>query len=228
MINQNGDILRAVNPEVLKSLEEAGPHAIKYDVISVKMNPNQGTLVKYAHALWCEIQSRVFSSQFTLTQEKLTMYFSTLLQRRIDYVNGKRYPDGLYVIPSFLYVVLENVGIARDMGIGVEMKPEFDSNVQVLEPNDFTEVAQILYTFGRMGFEFAEVMPRDKRGSFEYMSMSLLNNEIVCHVGSSHAVYSLLASMTANTMVNTVLGPRVSYGHFEKFEGLVRTLARFK
>jgi len=174
--------------------------------------------------------------KLSFSKEDLLSYLRTLLRIRVSKVGmSEKLPQPYvnlvdFVVPAFFSVYLECVGIARDNGLGIEVVPvwEVDPADPWMDIDAFQNVSRFLRLLGKFGFEFSTSLPRSRDGSWDLMTMQVEGSEIVHHNGNAHSVYALLSSLHVNNVVRTVLLPRVSYGNTERFNGLVRSLARFK
>lgn len=236
MIDTNTEqVLVNLSPGVVGELSRFNVGPVEFQRVSVEFSVNTEILRQYAEALVDNLQNSDTSIASVIDTELMVKYLNTLLKLRIDTVNRSKdryaYLDAcpMPTVPAFFSVYLENVGQARDTTIGVDLFPIFKgSSDDVLDVASFQRVSNSLARFGRAGFEFTTRLPRDVKGSWELMSMQALNDEIRNHDGKAHLVYALLASLVGQTITETVLLPRVSYGQTGRFAGLVKEFARFK
>lgn len=234
-----------LNPQVAGELNQfvVGPAA--FDRSKVVFKAGNGVVVDYAAALADNLASiSTIGGHDKITGPKVTRYLNTLLFLRICMVtrdNARQpYMDSVPfpVVPAFFSVFLENIGIVKDELLGIELVPEFQSSPTSEEESEdlttkmtvaeFTAFSQLLTRFSRGGFEYADRLPRDTRGSWDMMSMQFLGDHIMHHDGKSSAFAAMFASMYNQVWLSTLIVPRVSYGPTIRFRGLVRKLAELK
>lgn len=197
----------------------------------VKVKLNGIVMATYSTELFRALQSIVDLNGGVLrvTEAQLSAYVRSLVRLRVDYVNGVRVgirPTDYIVVPSFIHVVLENLGLARDENLGIELYPELDMEDSgvLLSDEEMLEISNHLRSFGAVGFEYADGYSRDKTGSWDFMAMTIISNIVRTHTHESHPVYSLLASTLELSGVELVLQPRVSYGRTQHLASIVRAL----
>lgn len=240
MINTTAEqALVNLGPHVVSELGQLNVGPVQYDRVAVNFTLDKGVLEGYADALVDNLINADTSITGNITTTMMVKYLNTLLLLRIQTVtrDNKRFQyldqTPMPTVPAFFSVFLENVGLVRDSLLGVELYPSFGGDVSpegghVLEPIGFSAFSRTLARFERAGFEFTTRLPRDVKGSWELMSMQMIQGELRNHDGKSHKVYALLSSMYDQVLTEGVLLPRVSYGPTSRFGGLVKEFAKFK
>lgn len=209
--------------------------------VEVKVNLASRVLDSYAVELFANAQVAVEMKGGTMpfTEEEFVQYVRHLVRIRCDYVNNQRVPFGptdLLAIPAFVSVVLQNLGKVFHLDLGLELVPVHsggetatkgypwqESDIQLLK-----KVSRGIVALGNYGLEYAKGYDRVKEGSFEFMSMSVLDDIVMGVNKEAHVVYALLASFVGLQGIERALSPRITYGTTRHFEILVRHLAQFK
>lgn len=207
----------------------------EFSEVSVEINLGAKVLTTYVEELYSNLAMavRTKGGDLSFSEEDFRKYINTLIRERVRYVRGERIligPTERVVVPSYLSCVLSNVGRARHLDYGIELTPKltdgsfplFDSKAEILS---FSNKLKMLKG---IGFEYAEGYTRDRDGSFEFMTFSLMDGVVKNISKEPHPVYALLSSTLCVRGVETVLLPRISYGSEGHLAGLVRTLASLK
>lgn len=236
MVNRTvEDSVASISAHVMDDVKLFAVGPAKFDRVQAKFLITEGALRDYAEALVDNLNATTLVRGEGFTTDQMVKYLNTLLYLRILQVNRdssrNRWLDRVPhpTVPAFFSIFLENVGIARDQMLGIELIPEFGGSTEdVLEPQEFQRFSYELARFDRAGFEYATTLPRGVDGSWDLMSMQLIEGEIRNHDGKAHVAYALLGSLYTQTITEGVLLPRVTYGRVDRFRGLVAQLARLK
>lgn len=231
-LNIASQAMEKMDPTIIDAVSGVGVRYLKYDRLTVKVGLD--TIGReYVSALFDNAESAVSKQGGRLRFDisDLQDYVSTLIAVRCAKVTRSKLPVWLaakndWVIPAFVSVVLENIGEVRDNGLGIQISPEMEDIT--IEELNFLTVENELRSLSNLGFEYASAIPRSPSGSWDFMTMQVVDSEIANHDGKAHACYSLLRSFISMTTISSVLLPRVSYGHSERFKPLLTQLARFK
>lgn len=211
------------------------PIPSEYTVTPVSIHLDAPVLTEYCEALFTSLNFTWCSrggSEMPISLDELQAYVATLVKTRVDYVNGDRplfSPMERIVVPSFLSCVLQNVGVAVDVDLGVELRPVItEEPTPFLAKENMLVISRQLRGFQNMGFDFAEGYSRDRSGSWDFMAMAVVEGEVLRHDKSAHGVYALLASTLSIRGVETVLSPRVNYGSVSHFRSLIAQVAEVR
>lgn len=222
-----------LNPQVANNLMTSGVKYIKYETVSVDLSTPMMVDV-YVKSLFDECESVIEHQGGKLRFEKnqLGQYCSALLKMRVSRINRAQVPQWVrnktsFVVPAFLSVLLSNIGIARDITLGIELIPTWKDDFWISE-DDFSLVERELRAMAKFGFEYADAMPRGTDGSWDLMTMQVVNGEVVNHDGKAHGVFALLGCFLNNQALQTVLLPKVTYGATDRFGSLIKEFGRFK
>lgn len=204
----------------------------KFDEVEVVINPKSKTFVAYTDELYANITMAISmkGGVFNVTHEEFVKYCENLISLRVSYVRKERIsfgPTERIVVPSFLSLILSNIGIARHVDYGIELVPKIEQ-VEKLTDVEMRRISNSLKLLKGMGFEYAEGYARDREGSLEFMTFALIDGMVYSISKDSHPVYALLACTLGIRGIEGVLSPRVSYGMEEHLLSLVRVLATLK
>jgi hypothetical protein len=211
---------------------------VGYDEVKVVIDPTSKVLEAYVEELYFNIQTSVSltGGNFGVTEEEFILYCHTLVKYRVDYVcsgRGKSVkvpfgPTERIVVPSYLSCVLQNIGRAVHAEFGLEFMPEMKEGLKYLEPDEMRRISNSLKLLKGIGLEYAEGYSRNKDGSLDFMTMSLMDGMVRNISKDPHPVYALLSSTLGVRGVETVLSPRITYGNVDHLTSLVRGLAALK
>lgn len=236
MVNRTAeDSVAAIAANVVDDVKLFAVGPAVFDRVQAKFLVTEGALRDYAEALVDNLNATTLVRGGGFDTDQMVKYLNTLLHLRILTVNRNnarsRWLDRVPypTVPAFFAVFLENVGIVRDQTLGIEIVPEFGGSTEdVLEPQEFQRLSYELARFDKAGFEYASTLPRGINGSWDLMTMQLIQGEIRNQDGKAHVVYALLGSLYTQSITEGVLLPRVTYGRVDRFRGLVAQLARLK
>lgn len=204
----------------------------KYDRVAVSINTNAKVLTTYKAELFSEwsLACQVLGRSMLFTQEELSRYIDMLVQTRVSYVQGKRVeisPTDRIAVPAYLSLVLSNVGLAQDSTQGIELYPEMVNEIQI-DKEFMLDISRKIRILSNIGIEYADGYVRSRDGSFEFMSMALIDDYVRTWTKDAHPVYALLSSTLAIRGIEAVLSPRINYGSEAHMVSLVRHLAAVK
>lgn len=227
------------------------PRPIKFNEATVTFSVDDGVLCDYLQAEYQAIEyefGRTFS-EMKFTQDEFIQYCKTFLVSRIAWVNGFSNlllirPEARLICPAFLAQVLMNVGIATDDHIGFEIRPGFKEwNVEKattkVSRNDLAliknltgfdvlsdeRVREISFWLGQLeNYVGAFGYLKDRTGSWDFMTMSLVQQEVLAPENTSHGVYAIMAATLGNQLVHAALSMKVTYGDVAIFKSLVQEL----
>lgn len=206
------------------------PVAVDYTTGEVTFSLSEGMFADYINAEHCAIMAAVRSNDdFPFDLATFKKYCNTLLVSRIAWVLGKtnllivRPEDGT-TCPALLSQVLMNIGLVSDDSIGIQLKPAFSDTDAKVKAGCLSEtkMQEISYYLRRIeNYVGAQGYLKDKSGSWEFMTMQLVDNQIRAPRNAAHPAYSLLAAVTGNKTLVSALSPRVKYGDMDTFKALV-------
>lgn len=206
------------------------PVAVDYITGEVTFSMDEGIFADYINAEHSAIKAAVSKdSDFPFDLETFKKYCNTLVVSRIAWVTGKsnllivRPEDGT-TCPALLAQVMMNIGRVADDSLGIQLEPAFAEDEQKVKDGCLSkeEMAKISYYLRRIEkYVGAQGYLKDKSGSWEFMTMQLVDNQIRAPRNAAHPAYSLLAAVTGNKTLVSALSPRVKYGDMDVFKSLV-------
>jgi hypothetical protein len=211
----------------------------QFDEVEVEIHCRNEVLDSYIESLFFNLQTAIAmkGGKFDLSVEEFESYIFTLIKSRVDYVNRNRgrnkptvFPTERIVVPSYLSCVLSNIGRARHTDYGIELLPKMvvGEDIKFLEKKEMVKISNQLKMLKGIGFEYAEGYTRSTDGSFEFMTMTMMDGYVRSISKDSHPVYALLSSTLNVRGIETVLSPRISYGSIKHLVNLVQGLTALK
>jgi hypothetical protein len=205
---------------------------VSFDSHEVEIKLDAAVLTAYKSELYanwvCAAQSRGINLSFSETD--LGNYIDMLITLRVDYVNKKRVeisPVDRIAVPSFLSLVLSNVGRVSNVDYGLELVPIVVDAPKV-DVDFMWNMSRAIRALSNLGVEFADGYARSKDGSYEFMTMTLIDGSIRNPEKAPHPVYALMASTLGLRGIEAVLSPRINYGSESHMRMLIRHLATTK
>lgn len=215
------------------------PAPVDFTEAEVSFSVDEGIFAEYIDAEYAAIRANIVTeNQFPFSKEEFVRYCKTLLNSRIAWVCGVHEfliirPEDKIVCPALLAQVLMNIGTASDNSLGIVLNPSFGfsddeavrgEQVKELKAQLMTkaEVQQLSYYLRNLeNYVGALGYLKDKSGSWDFMTMSLVDNSIRNHQSVSHPVYALLAAVVGTKQVASLLNQRVKYGDVATFRALI-------
>lgn len=211
------------------------PSVKDYIRVEVSVDINASLLMTYVHSLHASLEAKVMTHGGTLSfsEDELLRYCQTLVVARVKYVRNERHavsPRDRVAVPSFLSVVLQNLGEVTEHGIGLTLTPvvTFGEDFVPMSGDEVFAFANKLRVLGPFGFEYADELPRDRNGSFDFMTVQFIENEVVSHTSNPTPAVALLASLLQLKMLESVFTPRVRYGDVTLFRRIIEQLSSVK
>lgn len=193
---------------------------VKVDFLS------EGSLI----ANYCNIEYQAIeyalekaNGKVDFTKEEFLQYCKTMVYSRISWVLGNKphvHPTEHIMVPSFLMNIIMQIGVATNLPLGITVEPsDIPSDFELMPISEMRKISMRLENLS--GYEGGFGYPRDKSGAWEFMTMTLVNSDIMRHDADAHPVYALMASVVGPKLIETVLSPIVTYGNTNVFEGLL-------
>lgn len=214
---------RIADEKYRKVVTNVAPKFIKWQEVEVNLLTEGCLIDEYASVEYASIVSklRITGGSVSFTEQEFIKFCRTYVYARICWVNNKTviHPNTIGIlVPTFLSLILQNIGRASNFSLGLDLvpaMPEFD-------PMEISEVRKISAELKIIpGYEGAVALPKDKAGCFEFMSMQLIDDQIVSHSPDAHPVYALMASIVGPSLIRSVLDPMVYYGDSNLYRGLL-------
>lgn len=169
---------------------------------------------------------RAQTLRINTSKDELKQYILGLVAMRVAYVRRelradlRDYYDRPWVIPALVSVLLAQIGAAYDVEFrSIRISPvtkHEQPNVDTLHKG-----SRAMRELARHGVPVGTELPRDRRGSYEFMTTVLIQDTVKAVSSQIPPVYAFLASLTRNRMVEDIFSPRVSYGNAKRFSAFV-------
>lgn len=230
MLNSNID----GNLKAAKDLAEKriAQQPVSFDSHEVIINLDAVVLSEYKQELFLawDAAAAMRGVSLPFTESDLASYINQLVVLRVKYVNGERVaygPTDKICVPSFLSLVLSNVGKVSNVDYGLELFPVV-ANAPTVDSDFIMKMSRYIRALSGLGIEYAEGYARNKEGSYEFMSMTLIDGYVRNPNKAPHPVFALMASTLGVRGIEAVLSPRINYGSESHMRMLVRHLASTK
>lgn len=203
------------------------PTPAKAETVEVNF---EGGLVDDFAATYCsamnnKLELRGSSKEFNA--EKMDKYLNFLLQERINFTTGgKTSKKSKYLlIPALYALALTHVGYVFDKELGITLKPKTDlKKDDILTEDEAIAFSNELRLVEDLGFELVEGIPRDIKGSVDFMYFQMTETEIMRHSNTAAPSYAVLAAFFRMKRIEDVLTFRVSYGLISEYEEMLTGL----
>lgn len=222
------------NLKVAKDLAEKriASQPVSFDSHEVIISLDAEVLKEYKEELYASWDAAAAMRGITLpfSSDDLASYIDQLVVLRVKYVNGERVaygPTDRICVPSFLSLVLSNVGKVSNVDYGLELFPRVAVETKI-DSEFMMKMSRFIRALSHLGIEYAEGYSRNKEGSYEFMSMTLIDGFIRNPDKAAHPVFALMASTLGVRGIEAVLSPRINYGSESHMRMLVRHLASVK
>lgn len=219
--------MSSVNTETkFRSLAEknVAPSFIKAQDVQVTFLSEGNLIDKYSDIDYKALEYELKTQPLDFTMEEYRMYNRAVVKSRVDYVSGIKpliHPTDHIAVPAFLENIVMQIGLCQDLKLGVTIKPApiEDDDSSSLALDKIRSISMRLESIP--GFACGFGYPRDKSGSWDFMTMQLIDNQIVRHESTAHPVYALMAAVVGPKLIQSVLNPLVRYGDSNIFEALL-------
>lgn len=203
------------------------------DNVDVQVDFSKGLWTEAASMFTDRINSLGHDKGIFIDTQQFERYLTFLLAQRVWMTTGKRYDKRvsyLYV-PSLFAIALLQIGKAYDKELGINYIPIFDGEVMPYEEAE-TISNQILLLQDE-GFKMERGLPRDRRGTVEFLTFQYALNHsgepdksanVVAPSAAPHIVYAMLMTFFKVQQINSVFNPRVKYGMINEYHQLLRSL----
>jgi len=206
-------------------------------------------LVELYEYLRVEVLNQTAQKELPFTVEDLRDYSWILIHQRVCHVVGQRVAIKAvdrFNVPAFLHLILAQLGKAEYVSRGITLIPALptfvdyerfaygDTSWKFQRPGQegvvrdvkwMSTMSKYLQFYSKFGFEYGVGYDRDKAGSFEFMSMCVIDDHVMGHDEDVHPVYALLAAVLSLRGAESVLSPRVDYGDMDEVRNLMRVFA---
>lgn len=204
--------VNALSAHFGKSVDHMTPGADRFDEVKVNISTNNGVLSRYTDDFVVAVEAVVAlgGGKVPVSGEDLEKYLKYCVQARVLNLIGdknvvwKRYST--YAIPSFLAVLVAQIGYSTNPDIGVQIVPTLQEEVVEVDEAFLSRVSSFLMSLESKGFEMMKGLPRNRDGSWEMMSMEVIDGVVRATDNTRSAVYSICAAFLSTTGLASVLG----------------------
>lgn len=245
------------SPDALSDVaSEISPRADHFQIIDVKISPDSVAMIWAIESLDRAISRTVrhTGGAVSFTYSELLRYIYSLVQSRIDQVNGERRPvikpTEKRAVPALISASLEQLGRVTVVDYKLELRPVWsverivegdDGLTSVLIPlpdgipswtfsrslEDQAIISRIsteLFSLEEYGFVMASGYATDVYGSFDVMAMELVGDEIRSITNTSHPVYSIFAAMLGVSGISAFMTPPIRYADIYQIRSMIDRL----
>lgn len=162
--------------------------------------------------------------------ETVLKYMEALLWLRVNYVRRTLQPswrehyDVTWVMPSLFAVLVKQIGSVKNIDLDIRVDPITDLAEPDLE--QMQNVSRAMRYLEQFGIPMGTELPRTKEGSYDYMTMTVIDNIVRSTNADVHPVNAFFASITSNKLTEDIFSPRVNYGTTRRFSILIDKLVR--
>jgi len=212
------------------------------DIVDIQVDFSKGLWQESASMFTDRINSLGHDKGIFVDTIDFERYLTYLLAQRIWMTTGKKYEKRvsyLYV-PSLFAIALLQIGKAYDKELGINYIPVFnvkdqeeDSSKSLMTYEEAETISNKILLLQDEGFKMERGLPRDRRGTVEFLTFQYaLNNSgepdksanVVAPSATPHIVYAMLITFFKVQQINSVFNPRVKYGMINEYHQLLRSL----
>lgn len=203
----------------------------RFETVEVEVSTDNDMFTTYVESSYFQMNATLMSNGGSLpfTKEQWTEYLRYAVYQRVAYVTNQPCdfrPKDRMLVPHFLSVILQNVGVAREETLGIEVKPKLPAEKPGMTKGTALMISNSLSILERHGFTFATEYSRAKDGDWSLMSMMVIDGFVRAHSDASHPVYATMASLLMyDCQLSKVITPRITYGSVEQYRAFVSVFA---
>lgn len=203
------------------------PSSVGFKVVKIKVGVEGAVASNFRTAFVEAVQMELAMANKSLpvTEEELVSYLNYVVYARVCHINHdhkciwKR--SDTYMVPSFLFVFLEQIGVVVNEALGLQLQPEWEGEVPEMDQATLSRVSMFLTAFEKQhNVTMRRGLSKSSEGSWETMSFELIEGHVRQTTSEVDPTYSVIASFFAVNGLATVLGAdafRVTYGPIEQF-----------
>lgn len=141
------------------------------------------------------------------TIDEMRHYLVTLLQVRVQHVNGQRQNFNRLIrtvrVPSRWFILLAQIGIAKDHSRKFEFVPnlELPEKFEGMDIEQVEEISWLMESLLQEGYMTSPGVPLAIDGSLEFMAKTKIGN-IIKGMDTDNAVYGFLAAILENDVAS--------------------------
>lgn len=193
--------------------------------VEVQFHPETGCFKEFVEVEYSALELEATKAGLSLpfSEEDFSKYCTTFIVSRVAWVMGEKtslilHPADKIICPALLDAVTKNIGHVMETKQGLTLVPTIESKDNVLSKPECEKISFFLASLpnymGGMGYV------KDKTGSWEFMSMQLVENVVMSEV-DCHPAYSTLAAIVGPKWLGAVTAPRIRYGDLDMYRSLL-------
>lgn len=178
------------------------------------------------------------NERFQITPAEFQSYFETLLWLRVKHVNSEqdattrlyRNKFRTFVIPAFVSILINSVGIAKDVDFGFRFIPEMNVELdRLMSVEDMIALSDKLSVLNMEGLTCVETgLSTYETGDLNIMAVLNIQGEILSYK-KNHPVYGFYAAFFNSTLLADTISPsilRIRYGSVNDYQAYVTQIVR--
>lgn len=201
------------------------PSPADFETIEVKVLTDGSLIDKFAEVEYnaLEIAFAHAKTGVPFTKDEFVNYCKSYIKDRVEWVDGNRSemqfrPEERIAAPALLYVISSNIGKAYDVSRGLTLVPKTEYK-HVLSKEQRLKISMFLQSIDT--YEGALGYLKDKNGSWDFMSMQVIDNFICNENANAHPVYAFIASVVGPIQLQSALKTYVQYGNLDLLSELL-------
>lgn len=205
--------------------EQIKAHFDEMQVVKVEMQLDKAVLNDFIQVEFRAIQVEAQKLHIALpfNEERFKKYCLTFIVSRVNWVNGDMRsviirPEAHIMCPALLDAVCKNIGLVLEISQGLKLEPTLPKGVETLTETEMEEVSFYLQSIPTYVGGWGYI--KDKSGSWEFMSMQLVEQAIM-NEQAHHPAYSLLAAIVGPKWIGAATAPRIKYGDLTMYRSLL-------
>lgn len=126
-----------------------------------------------------------------------------------------------FYLPAFLGVFIAQIGVVNRPEIGIRLKPVWSGEPPKITRDGLVRVSGLLQVLENHGFEMMRGLPRVSEGSWQMMSMIVVEQHVLSTTPEHHPSYAVMAAFFGVTGLQETLGSsayRVRYASEEQIK----------
>ena len=163
---------------------------------------------------------------------KSASILTLLLAIRISYVTQQRYLNSTkkfdryeyseaVTVPAVFNVLLNQVGRVVDDELGIEFIPAIADALPLLDSKRFNEICIELRDLRAIGETYATVLPRDRKGDSLFMSLSMVDENVVGRDPKVHPTQVFLGAFYEAIVSDDVVSPLLDFASVDSLRRVV-------
>lgn len=191
------------------------------ETIQVQITPDENMMDIY----YQKISSYYNDGEVPFTISEWRQYLLIAFQARIDICHQKKVDKFIRLvmrIPSFIQVHLAQIGFVSDYAFGVQLIPKIEKKAEV----DLALVMRVTGVLTKLADDFPTVkgLPSNFEGDLGFMSMALVNDQVVSYREGTMPGIALAAAVCRNNLLGITLQMSTQYGALNDYLDALRRI----